>query len=107
MNETALNCSYFLSPYLNEYTYYVLMVVMLFVVTYLVLKRYSTKLSLLGLIFIYFGGLQNVYQRIRYNCVVDEYGFFDLFFFNAADVLIMAGMLLILFTIIWPTESSS
>lgn len=101
MTNQILNCSYFLSPYLSEIVFYLLTAILTVFVSYLVLKKYPSLFSYLGLSLIYLGGLQNIYQRIRYNCVVDRYGFFDLFYFNAADIMITAGMLLILFTILF------
>jgi lipoprotein signal peptidase len=101
MTEEILNCSYFLNPYLNEVVFYAITTFMIVLVSYLVLKKYPSKIAYLGLFFIYLGGLQNIWQRIRYNCVVDKYGFFDLFFFNAADVIITAGMLLIFIKILF------
>lgn len=91
-----LNCSYFLNYYLNPNVHLVISILLLVVITIFVFKYYKNKLTLFGLFMICLGGLQNISQRVRYNCVVDDYKFFNLFSFNLADLFIMSGLLIIL-----------
>lgn len=95
----VLNCNYFLNFYLSKNIFLVFSFLLLVLITFFVFKYYRGKTALFGLLLVYLGGLQNIYQRVRYNCIEDNYRFLNLFLFNKADLLITAGLLIILFSI--------
>ena len=81
-------------------------VVLLFVLRYLFVKKDLDNSTVLGLSFIVGGGIGNMYDRILYGSVTDFFhidlgGIFKTGIFNMADVSVMVGMgLLILSSII-------
>ncbi len=91
-----LNCTHFLQDYIGQRTYLVICVILIVVFTVFVVRTGRGLLARLGLLSILLGGLQNLYHRVRYICVWDNMNFLDMFVFNLADVLITAGILLIL-----------
>lgn len=56
-----------------------------------------------GLLLIVSGGLSNLLDRLIHGGVIDIFRFFDLFIFNAADLLITIGVGMILLTW-WQTK---
>lgn len=89
------NCSYFLADHLDIDTFIIICVVLLAITTMYVLKNQPNSLARLGLLLLVAGALHNLYQRLVYNCVVDNMSFFGLFMFNPADVLVTSGILII------------
>lgn len=71
-------------------------------VLYLVLNDRITYLRAAGICFLVGGGLGNILDRLFYGSVTDflhlRYGSFQTGIFNLADVSIVIGLLLILFT---------
>lgn len=76
-------------------------VVLLFVLRYLFVKKDLDYPTLIGLSFIVGGGIGNMYDRILYGSVTDFFhidlgGIFRTGIFNMADVSVMVGMGLLL-----------
>ena len=72
-------------------------VVLLFVLRYLLVKKDIDNVTVIGLSFIIGGGIGNMYDRILYGSVTDFFhidlgGIFKTGIFNMADVSVMAGM---------------
>ena len=88
------NCSYALG---NEISFQVYILITLFLAAVsigLLLKNYRNALTYLGSLLILIGGAHNLYQRIRYSCVIDTMDFFGFFVFNISDILITLGVIL-------------
>lgn len=71
-------------------------IALLAAVTVIILTKKKHYISKAGLVLVLVGGLHNLYQRVVYNCVVDNINFFDLFMFNLSDLSISSGVVLIL-----------
>ena len=72
-------------------------------ILYILLTRfYLPKWAVVGLSFIIGGGIGNIYDRITYGSVTDflhiDFGLFRTGIFNMADVSIMVGMALVLWS---------
>ncbi len=78
-----------------------LAILLLLLTAYVFLKKYKNIFSVVGLVALYVGGLHNLYQRVRYSCVIDDYEFFGLFSFNLSDLLITLGLALLIISVIF------
>lgn len=93
-----------LSPIIKTILLLVLpIVVLIFVLRYLLVKKDIDNFTVVGLSFIIGGGVGNMYDRILYGQVTDFFhidlgGVFKTGIFNMADVSVMVGMGLILLT---------
>lgn len=72
-------------------------VVLLFVLRYVLVKKDIDNVTVIGLSFIIGGGIGNMYDRILYGSVTDFFhidlgGIFKTGIFNMADVSVMIGM---------------
>ncbi|MEZ2336602.1 signal peptidase II [Mucilaginibacter sp. RCC_168] len=74
--------------------------VLLFGLTYIIIKTNLNKLTVLGIILVLAGGMGNLYDRWVYGSVTDfmliKYPWFKTGVFNVADVSIMIGVGLLL-----------
>ncbi|MTI32869.1 signal peptidase II [Xanthovirga aplysinae] len=77
-------------------------VVLLFMTYFLLVKQNLNKYSIISLSFIIGGGIGNVYDRVVYGSVTDflhiDFVIFQTGVFNMADVSIMVGTLLLLYS---------
>lgn len=75
-------------------------VVLGLVLVYLMTKKNSSNLTILGICFIAGGGIGNIYDRAMYGSVTDflhiDFVVFQTGIFNMADVSIMTGVFIIL-----------
>ena len=98
------NCQYFLSSFLTpiQFGYVSLFVLVVFMVVYLRAYKIS-KLSILGTLLLLAGGISNSFERMKTGCVTDNINFFGLFYYNVFDLLIDAGLFLVILNIwsIW------
>lgn len=88
------NCSHLFSSYISKEVYIVVGILLLTFFTYHVVKTKSSFYSYIGLAFVLAGGLHNMYERVVYNCVIDNFSLFGLSYFNLPDVSITVGLLI-------------
>jgi len=70
-------------------------VIFLFIISYLWYNA-EDKIKKLGLTCLFIGGLSNLGERFFYGCVTDYWKWFDWWpSFNLADVIIVAGVVMI------------
>jgi len=97
----ALSLGSDLSPTLKILFLQVLPILMLlFLLRMIIVKRELSMMAALGLAFAIGGGIGNIYDRILYGSVTDfmhiDLGFFRTGIFNMADVSVVIGMVMIL-----------
>lgn len=101
-----INCSYLFSSYISVEIYVIISVIFLILFSIYIFKTQLTKFSAVGLLLVWFGGLHNLYHRVRYICVTDALSFFGLFSFNLADAAVTLGILFFIYNIfIWQKKS--
>jgi len=95
-----LECDYILAHFLEirEFAALAIIIIMVFSVSYLKLVVRS-RVGDIGLIFLWLGAAGNLMERVRFGCVNDYLSFLGLFKFNAWDILVTVGSLLILWNI--------
>jgi len=62
-------------------------------------KFTRSTLSDVGFFLVFLGGIYNIYSRFTTGCVKDFLNFFDVFHFNLADIAVIIGVVILLFTI--------
>jgi len=95
-----LECDFILSHFLDirEFAALAIIITTVFSVSYLKLIA-RTRVGDIGLIFLWLGAAGNLMERVWFGCVNDYFSFFTLFIFNAWDILVTVGFLLILWNI--------
>lgn len=101
----ALNLGENLSPTLKIIVLQILPgLALLFMFIYILRKKQISKLNIVAFSFIIGGGIGNIYDRIFYNSVTDfmymEIGSLHTGIFNMADVSVVVGTLLVIFSFI-------
>ncbi len=91
-------------PINNSLILIIALSVLLFVAYFAIKAQRHLRLNV-GLLLILMGGIPNVWQRIFYGYVQDEFSFYNLYF-NGADIVIVIGCVWVVFTIIFPKEKT-
>lgn len=73
-------------------------IILLAIFIYLFLKEHKNvySLQLTAYSFIILGGVSNIFDRLFYGYTIDYINFFNFSFFNLADIMLIAGIILLL-----------
>lgn len=66
------------------------------IVLFLTWRVFCSRIAIISISMIFAGAVLNSIDRIRYGCVPDIFPFYNLFWFNGADVLITFGTLFLI-----------
>lgn len=100
-----------LSPFLKVLLLQILpILVLIFLLRQILVKTNYSRETIIGFAFIIGGGIGNLFDRIIYGSVTDflilDLGFIKTEIFNMADVSIMVGSVLVLFSAIFSKKGS-
>jgi len=93
-----LNCSYFLSNYINYDIFIILsfFILALLTVYFLFIERVKGW-GRVGMVLILAGGTLNLLERAINSCVKDYINFFGLFYYNVFDALVTLGLAIFIY----------
>jgi len=98
--DLAYNCEHLFSNFLSLESYLIFSLFLLFLVSFLYFRKFiRSTLSDIGFFLVFLGGTYNIYSRFTTGCVKDFLNFFNVFHFNPADVAVIIGVVILLFTI--------
>ena len=94
-----LNCSYLFSNFISLHVFVIGLVLLLILIDYIFWKSVGhSACGKAGLVLLNLGGALNIYQRLATGCVTDALNFINLVHFNLADLLIVVGIIILLFS---------
>jgi signal peptidase II len=97
---SKLSCDYIFSAFLSVEVFVLFSVVLTGLFVFLYIKGAKrSRVGDYGLLFLLGGAFGNLVERLKFGCVRDYINFFNLFHFNIQDLLVTAGIMLIIWTL--------
>ena len=98
---SKLNCNFIFSNFISTNVFLGISVVLLVLFVVVFLKKVRrNRVGDIGLLLLVSGATINIFERFRFGCVRDYFNFFGLFAFNTQDLLVTAGIILLIW-VIW------